>query len=228
MTWHSDGEGNPHVPPGSGVVQRSMTPAERRCATPRVPWGDLALAPLNGVLATVPAVVLAGLPLYLALWLAQVDAPAGWVGLLIVAVFGLTSAATFAVALGGFLRARARVDDDLLYDVVDDRVVDVVAAVEIAGDPSTLYLRLAGAGAHDGETIALRGDYVARLRRTGCFPSTALRLVQLPGSRTVLGLLPLGDAFPPAVVSGREHRPAELDGQPAASDVEAPLARAMP
>lgn len=208
------------------VIRRPMTPAERRSAAPR-PWGDLALAPLNGVLATVPAVVVAGLPLYLALWLAQVDAPAGWVGLVIVAVFGLTSAATFAVALGGFLRARARVDDDLLDDEVEDRVVDVTTAVEIVGDAPAVYLRLAGAGAHDGETLVLRGEYVARLRRTGCFPTTTLRLVQLPGSRAVIGLLPLGDAFPSAFVSGRDHRPSELDGQPAAIDVDALLARAI-
>ena len=67
-----------------------MTPAERRCAAPRFPWSDIALAPLNGVLAVVPAVVLAGLPLYLILWLAGVDEPGGWVSLLGLGAFGFT------------------------------------------------------------------------------------------------------------------------------------------
>ena len=53
------------VPAGS--TRRAMTPVERRTAAPRFPWFEVALAPLNGLLAAVPAVVLAGLPLYLAL-----------------------------------------------------------------------------------------------------------------------------------------------------------------
>lgn len=209
-----------------GVLRRPMTPAERRSAAPRWPWSDLALAPLTGVLAAVPAVVLAGLPLYLTLWLASVDAPARWVSLLAVGVFAAASAGAFYLALGGFLRARARIDDDLLDDQVDDRIVDVTGGVEVLGDPPTFYLRLAGAGAAHGETIVLIGEYVTHLRRTGCFPSTTLRLVQLPRSRAVLGILPLGDVFQPPVVSRRDHRPVELDGQPSAIGLDALRARA--
>ena len=82
-------------------------------AAPRFPWGDLALAPLNGVLAAVPAVALAGLPLYLAMWVAGVSEPGRWASFVGVSAFGLAVASAFYVSIAAFLRARARVDDDL-------------------------------------------------------------------------------------------------------------------
>ena len=193
------------------VVRRPMTPGERAAAAPRFPWADLALAPLSGVLAAVPAVGLVGLPLYLAIWLADVDEPGRWASFVGVSAFLLATAFAFFSALAGFLRARARIDDDLLDDVVEDRVVGVTEATGVVTDPPAVYLRL-----DDGSTVVLRGEYVARLRRTGTFPSTRLRLVQLPQSRAVLGVLPLGDTLPAAFVSSADHPVVELDGQPAA------------
>ena len=197
-----------------------MTPAERRVAVPPFPWGDLPLAPLNGLLAAVPVVVVAGLPLYVVLWLASVAEPERWVGLLLVSAFAYGTASALYVPIAGFLRARARVDDDLLEDVVEDRVVQVTDAVEVMTDPPAIYLRLAS------ETIVLRGEYLTRLRRTGRFPSTALRLIQLPRSRAMVGILPLGDDLQPAFVSGQDHRPLELDGEPARIDLDALRSRA--
>ena len=182
-----------------------MTAAERRGAAPVFPWADLALAPLDGLLAALPAVVVAGLPVYLVVWLTGLDDPARWVGLVLVGAFALVSAAAIYRPLAGFLRARALVDDDLLDDVVEDRVVGVTGATEVAGDRPSVSLRL-----DDGTTLVLAGDWVARLRRTGTFPSTTLRLIQLPRSRVVLGVLPLGDTFEPALVSdgaSRGHEP---------------------
>ena len=217
-----------------------MTPAERRRAVPPFPWSDLPLAPLNGLLAAVPIVVIAGLPLYLVLWLASVDEPERWVGLVLVSAFAYGTAAALYTTLAGFLRARARVDDDLLDDVVEDRIVHVTDAVEVVTDPPALYLRLASASVRDegegrgeagcegegegegeAETIVLRGEYLTRLRRTGRFPSTTLRVIQLPRSRAVVGILPLGDDLPPVFVSGRDHRPVECDGEPSQIDVDA-------
>jgi hypothetical protein len=203
-----------------------MTPAERRCAAPRFPWSDVALAPLNGVLAVVPAVVVAGLPLYLVLWLAGVDEPGGWVTLLGLAAFVLPIARALYITLGGFLRTRARIDDDLLDGEVEDRIVQVTDGVAIVADPPALYLRLDGGTADGPETIVLTGDYLTRLRRTGCFPATTLRLIQLPQSRAVVGVLPLGDPLPLPYVSGKDHRPVEFDGQLAAIDFEGLRARA--
>jgi hypothetical protein len=203
-----------------------MTPAERRCAVPRFPWGDIALAPLNGVLAVVPSLVLAGLPLYLILWFAGVDEPGGWVSLLGLGAFGLTSAAALYSALGEFLRSRARIDDDLLDGDVEDRVVQVTDAVAVVADPPALYLRLDTGTADGPETIVLTGDYLTPLGRTGCFPSTRLRLIQLPQSRAVLGVLPMGEVLPLPSVSGTDHRPEERDGQSTAIDFERLRARA--
>lgn len=218
-----------------------MTHTERRCAAPPFPWRDLPLAPLNGLLAAVPTVVLAGLPLYVVLWLANVREPQRWVGLVLVTAFACGSAAALYTTLGGFLRARARVDDDLLDDMVEDRIVQVAEAVEVVCDPPAIYLRLVSAGAPndvgggggrgsgggaeaavnaEAETIVLRGEYLTRLRRTGRFPSTMLRLVQLPRSRAVVGILPLGDDLQPAFVSGQDHRPIELDGESAQVDFD--------
>ena len=210
---------------------------------PPFPWRDLPLAPLNGVLAAVPIVVLAGLPLYLVLWLASICEPQRWVGLVLVSAFAYGTAVALYTTIGGFLRARARVDDDLLDDMVEDRIVQVADAVEVVTDPPAVYLRLPSARAQhegegegegegesgaegEGETIVLRGEYLTRLRRTGRFPSTTLRLVQLPRSRAVVGILPLGDDLPPAFVSGQDHRPMELDGEPARVDLDALRARA--
>ncbi len=228
-----------------------MTHTERRHAVPPFPWRDLPLAPLNGLLAAVPIVVIAGLPLYLVLWLASISEPQRWVGLLLVSAFAYGTAAALYTTIGGFLRARARVDDDLLEDMVEDRIVQVADAVEVVCDPPAIYLRLVsagalnegggggGRGAHAGsetdaeaeveaqaETIVLRGEYLTRLRRTGRFPSTSLRLVQLPRSRAVVSILPLGDDLQPAFVSGQDHRPMELDGEPARVDLDALRARA--
>lgn len=220
---------------------------------PPFPWRDLPLAPLNGLLAAVPIVVIAGLPLYLVLWLASISEPQRWVGLLLVSAFAYGTAAALYTTIGGFLRARARVDDDLLDDMVEDRIVQVADAVEVVCDPPAIYLRLVSAGApNEGgsrsgggggsgaqaggetdaeaearvETIVLRGEYLTRLRRTGRFPSTTLRLVQLPRSRAVVSILPLGDDLQPAFVSGQDHRPMELDGEPARVDLDALKARA--
>ena len=197
-----------------------MTPAERRVAVPPFPWGDLPLAPLNGLLAAVPVVVVAGLPLYVVLWLASVAEPERWVGLLLVSAFAYGTATALYVPIAAFLRARARVDDDLLEDVVEDRVVQVTDAVEVMTDPPAIYLRLAS------ETIVLRGEYLTRLRRTGRFPSTTLRLLQLPRSRALVGILPLGDDLQPAFLSSHDHRPVELDGEAARIDIDALRSRA--
>ena len=192
-----------------------MTDAERRAATPRFPWGDVALAPLNGILAAVPAVVLAGLPIYLALWLAGVDEPGRWAAFIGVAAFGVAVATALYTSIGAFLRARARVDDDLLDDEVDERVLEVNEAVGIVIEPPVMYLRFV-----NGDSVTLRGDYVAHLRQAGDFPSTIVRLVQLPHSRAVVAVVPLGEPLVAAFVSGADHRPTELDGQPAAVDFE--------
>ena len=206
---------------------------------PRFPWSDLALAPINGILAAVPAVVVAGLPLYLVLWMADVYDPGRWAGLVGIGAFGLACAAALFTSLGGFLGTRRRIDDDLLDDEVEDRIVRVSRVVGIVGEPPAFYLRLdrdatdrdagdSGAidGGSDSETIVLRGDYLTRLRRTGCFPSTGLRLIQLPRSRAVVGILPMGETLPIAFVSGRDHRPTEFDGQRSAIDFDVVLAHA--
>ena len=198
-----------------------MTSAERRCATPRFPWGGLASAPLDGLLAVVPAVVLVGLPLYLILAVAHVDDPGSWVSLVGIGTFAYAVVRTGYPALSGFLRARARVDDDLIYDEVDDRIVEVTDCIEVAGDVPSYYLRCI-----DGQVIVLAGDYVVRLRRAGCFPSTALRLIQLPRSQAVVGLLPLGEVLTPSVVSAKDHHRVELDGQPSQVDFAQLLMRA--
>ena len=129
-------------------------------------------------------------------------------------------------ALGGFLRARARIDDDLLDGEVEDRVVQVTDAVAVVADPPALYLRLDGEAPDGPETVVLIGDYLTRLRRTGCFPATTLRLIQLPQSRAVVGVLPMGDVLPLPSVSGADHRPVEFDGQSTAIDFERLRARA--
>lgn len=192
-----------------------MTDAERRSAAPRFPWGDLALAPLNGILAAVPAVVLAGLPVYLALWLTGVDEPGRWASFVGVAAFGVAVASALYTSIGAFLRARARVDDDLLDGEVDERVLEVNEAVGIVIEPPVMYLRFV-----DGDSVTLRGDYVARQRQRGDFPSTLVRLVQLPHSRAVVSVTPLGEPLVAAFVSGADHRPAELDGEPAGVDFD--------
>jgi hypothetical protein len=43
----------------------------------------------------------------------------------------------------------------------------------------------------------------------------------------VLGILPLGEALQPVVVSGGDHRPSELDGQASVIDFESLRARAL-
>jgi hypothetical protein len=197
------------------VTRRPMTDAERRAAAPRFPWGDVALAPLNGILAAVPAVVLAGLPIYLALWLAGVNEPGRWASFIGVGAFGAAVAAALYTSIGAFLRARARVDDDLLNDEVDERVLEVNEAVGIVIEPPVMYLRFV-----NGDSVTLRGDYVAHLRQAGDFPSTIVRLVQLPHSRAVVAVVPLGEPLVAAFVSGADHRPTELDGQPADVDFD--------
>jgi len=192
-----------------------MTDAERRAAAPPFPWGEVALAPLNGILAAVPAVVLAGLPIYLALWLSGVDEPGRWASFVGVGAFGAAVATALYTSIGTFLRARARVDDDLLDDEVDERVVEVNEAVGIVMEPPVMYLRFV-----DGDTVTLRGDYVAHLRHASDFPSTVVRLVQLPHSRAVVGITPVGVPLVAAFVSGTDHRPTELDGQPANVDFD--------
>lgn len=68
--------------------RRRMTAAgERRAAAPRFPWGDMALSPIDGLLAAVPAVTFVALPLYVALWLAGDGAPERWAGFVLVSAF---------------------------------------------------------------------------------------------------------------------------------------------
>lgn len=202
-------------PVPTGVTRRPMTPAERRAAAPRFPWFDVALAPLNGLLAAVPAVVLAGLPLYLAMWLAGVDEPGRWASFVGVGAFGLAMAAALYTSIAAFLRARERVDDDLLDDEVDDLVAEVNEAIGIVTEPPVMYLRFV-----NGDTVTLRGDYVAQLRHEGHFPSTVVRLVRLPQSRAVVGVRPLGEPLVAAFVSGKDHHPTEVDGHPAEIDFD--------
>jgi len=192
-----------------------MTPEERVAATPRFPWGELAQAPLNGLFAAVPVVVIAGLPLYLAMWLAGADRPERWASLVAVGAFGVATASALYTSTRAFLRARARVDDDLIGDEVDDRVLELNEAVGIVTEPPVMYLRFV-----DGETVTLRGDYVADLRQAGDFPSTVLRLVQLPQSRAIVTVSPLGEPLLAAFVAGTDHRPTETDGDPTTVDFE--------
>jgi hypothetical protein len=192
-----------------------MADAERRAATPQFPWGEVALAPLNGILAAVPAVVLAGLPIYLVLWLTGVDEPGRWAAFIGVGAFGAAVTTALYTSIGAFLRTRARLDDDLLDGEVDERVVEVNEAVGIVIEPPVMYLRFV-----DGDTVTLRGDYVASLRHTPDFPSTLVRLVQLPRSRAVVSVTPLGEPLVAAFVSGTDHRPTELDGQVTDADFE--------
>ncbi len=192
-----------------------MTAAERRRAQPRLAWHELALAPLSGLLAAVPAVVVAGLPLYVILWLTGVDEPGRWVSFVAVTAFGLASAVPIAATLREFLRARARIDDDLLDDEVEERVLAINEAIGIVMDPPVMYLRSVS-----GETVTLRGDYVADLREGGDFPSTLVRLVQLPRSRAVVSVSPVGEPLIAAFVAGLDHRPTETDGHPTDIDFE--------
>lgn len=197
------------------VTTRRMTAAERRAAAPRFPWGDLALSPIDGLLAAVPAVTFVGLPLYLALWLAGDGAPERWAGFVVVSAFAFGVGRTLFTSLRAFLRHRARVDDDLLDDEVEEREVEVNEAIGIVSDPPVLYVRFL-----DGDSVTLRGDYVTALRQRDDFPSTRIRLVQLPQSRVVVSVEPRGEPLLAAFVSGRDHTPAELDGQPAAIDFD--------
>lgn len=195
--------------------RRRMTPAERRAAAPRFPWADIALSPLDGLLAAVPAVAFVGLPLYVVLWIAGDSEPERWAGLVVVAAFALGAGRALFTSLREFLRTRARVDDDLLDDEVEERIVEVNEAIGILSDPPVMYVRFV-----DGDTVTLRGDYVSALRQRGDFPSTWIRLVQLPQSRAVVVVEPRGEPLLAAFVSGRDHAPAELDGQPATIDFE--------
>lgn len=197
------------------VTTRRMTAAERRAAAPRFPWGDLALSPIDGLLAAVPAVTFVGLPLYLALWLAGDGAPERWAGFVVVSAFAFGVGRTLFTSLRAFLRHRARVDDDLLDDEVEEREVEVNEAIGIVSDPPVLYVRFL-----DGDSVTLRGDYVTALRLRDDFPSTRIRLVQLPQSRVVVSVEPRGEPLLAAFVSGRDHTSAELDGQPAAIDFD--------
>jgi hypothetical protein len=192
-----------------------MTPAERRAASPRFPWSDLALSPIDGLLASVPAVTFVGLPLYLALWLAGDGAPERWAGFVVVSAFAFGVGRTLFTSLRAFLRHRARVDDDLLDDEVEERVVEVNEAIGIVIDPPAMYVRFV-----DGDSVTLRGDYVTALRQRDDFPSTWIRLVQLPQSRVVVAVEPRGEPLLAAFVSGRDHTPTELDGQPATIDFD--------
>lgn len=192
-----------------------MTPEERRAAAPRFPWGDVALAPLDGLLAVVPAVVFVGLPIFAVMWLSGDGEPGRWASFVTVAAFALGVARGLFSPLREFMRTRARVDDDLLADEVDDRVVEVNEAIAIVADPPVMYVRFV-----DGDSVTLRGDRLTALRQRGDFPSTWIRLVQLPQSRAVVSVQPLGEPLVAAFVSGHDHHPTELDGQPAAIDFE--------
>ena len=195
--------------------RRRMTPAERRAAAPRFPWGDLALSPIDGLLAAVPAVTFVALPLYVVLWLAGDGAPERWAGFVLVGSFAFGMGRTVFTSLRAFLRHRARVDDDLLDDEVEERLVEVNEAIGVVSDPPVMYVRFV-----DGDSVTLRGDYVHGLRQRGDFPSTWIRLVQLPRSRAVVSVEPRGEPLLAAFVSGRDHAPAEIDGHPAAIDFE--------
>lgn len=195
--------------------RRRMTRAERRAAAPRFPWGDLALSPIDGLLAAVPAVTFVGLPLYLVLWLAGDGAPERWAGFVVVSAFAFGVGRTLFTSLRAFLRHRARVDDDLLDDEVEERVVEVNEAIGIVSDPPVMYVRFV-----DGDSVTLRGEYVHGLRQRGDFPSTWIRLVQLPQSRVVVAVEPRGEPLLAAFVSSRDHAPTELDGQPATIDFD--------
>jgi len=192
-----------------------MTPAERRAAAPRFPWGDLALSPIDGLLAAVPAVTFVGLPLYLVLWLAGDGAPERWAGFVVVSAFAFGVGRTVFTSLRQFLRHRARVDDDLLDDEVEERLVEVNEAIGIVSDPPVMYVRFV-----DGDSVTLRGDYVTALRQRDDFPSTWLRLVQLPQSRAMVTVEPRGTPLVAAFVSGRDHTATELDGHPATIDFD--------
>ena len=78
-----------------------------------------------------------------------------------------------------------------------------------------MYLRFV-----NGETVTLKGDYVTQLRQAGDFPSTFVRLVQLPRSRAVVSVTPLGEPLIAAFVAGTDHRPTEIDGHPADIDFD--------
>jgi len=198
-----------------GVWRRSMTAAERRTAQPRLAWHDLALAPLSGLLAALPAVVFAGVPLFGLLWLIGVHDPGRWVLFVAVAAFAVVSAQAVVSTLTEFLRARARIDDELLEDEVEERVLEINEAIGIVMDPPVMYLRSV-----TGETVTLKGDYVADLRDGGDFPSTFVRLVQLPRSRAVVSVSPAGEPLLAAFVAGLDHRPTEIDGHPTDVDFE--------
>lgn len=195
--------------------RRRMTPAERRAAAPRFPWGDLALSQIDGLLAAVPAVTFVGLPLYVVLWLAGDGAPERWAGFVVVSAFAFGLGRTVFTSLRAFLRHRARIDDDLLDDEVEERVVEVNEAIGIVIEPPVMYVRFV-----DGDSVTLRGDYLHALRQRGDFPSTWIRLVQLPRSRAVVAVEPRGEPLIAAFVSDRDHRPVELDGQPATIDFD--------
>lgn len=195
--------------------RRRMTPAERRAAAPRFPWGDLALSPIDGLLAAVPAVTFVALPLYVALWLAGDGAPERWAGFVVVSAFAFGVGRTLFTSLRTFLRHRARVDDDLLDDEVEERLVEVNEAIGVVSDPPVMYVRFV-----DGDSVTLCGDYVHGLRQRGDFPSTWIRLVQLPRSRAVVSVEPRGEPLLAAFVSGRDHAPAEIDGHPATVDFD--------
>lgn len=197
------------------VTTRRMTAAERRAAAPRFPWGDLALSPIDGLLAAVPAVTFVGLPLYLALWLAGDGAPERWAGFVVVSAFAFGVGRTLFTSLRAFLRHRARVDEDLLDDEVEEREVEVNEAIGIVSDPPVLYVRFL-----DGDSVTLRGDYVTALRQRDDFPSTRIRLVQLPQSRVVVSVEPRGEPLLAAFVSGRDHTPTEDDGHAATIDFD--------
>lgn len=196
-------------------MRRAMTPDERAAATPRFPWGELVLAPINGLLAAVPFVVLAGLPLYLVMWAAGASEPGQWASFVAVCAFGVATASAIYASLRAFLSARERVDDDLLGDEVDERVLELNEAIGIVTEPPVMYLRFV-----NGDTVTLRGDYVAHLRHAGDFPSTVIRLVQLPQSRAVVTVSPLGEPLIAAFVAGSDHQPTETDGHPTTVDFD--------
>lgn len=166
------------------------------------------MSPLDGLLAAVP-----GLPLYVVLWLAGGSEPERWVGFVVVGAFAFGMGRAIVTALGGFLRYRARVDDDLLDDEVEERVVEVNEAIGIVADPPAMYVHFV-----DGGSVTLRGDYLHALRQRGDFPSTWIRLVQLPQSRVVVTVEPRGEPLIAAFVSGADHQATEPDGHPATVD----------